>query len=134
MPRPKKKAPNRSDNRYEYKMTIGRDMDGKAIRKSFYSSVGVDDAKEQAKQWEIDQKAAEQSGEAFIATHKTFGQWAPVWLETYKKGRVKGSTYYNNYEIPLRVHLLPYFSAMRLEDIKPVNIQRFFKSKAGSAL
>ena len=38
MPRPKKTAPNRG-KMYEAKVIIGRDIDGKAIRKSFYADV-----------------------------------------------------------------------------------------------
>ena len=37
MPRPKKESPNRKDGRYEVKITIGRTLQGKLIRKSFYS-------------------------------------------------------------------------------------------------
>lgn len=129
MPRPKKKAPNRSDSRYEYKMTIGRDMHGKAIRKSFYSLISIEDAKEQAKQWEIESKAAELSDAPIISNHMTFSEWAAVWLKTYKKPYVRANTYSGNYEIPSRVHLTPYFGKMMLEDIKPANVQAFFTKK-----
>ena len=36
MPRPKKS--NRADGRYEIKRTVGTDIDGNAIRKSFYGA------------------------------------------------------------------------------------------------
>ncbi len=48
MARPKKSKPNHVTGMYEYKATIGKSFDGKAIRKSFYSSKSLEDAKEKA--------------------------------------------------------------------------------------
>lgn len=45
MPRPRKEKPNRSDQRYEVKITVWKTMDGKLIRKSFYSTTSKADAK-----------------------------------------------------------------------------------------
>ena len=42
MPR---KKPARKDKRWEYKLTLGRDVHGKPLRKSFYSTVSLSDAK-----------------------------------------------------------------------------------------
>ena len=55
MPRPKKKQPNRGDDRYEVKITIGHRLDGSPIRKSFYSTVSMSDAREQAQAYKTDQ-------------------------------------------------------------------------------
>lgn len=44
MPR-KKSSPNRQDGRYEVKITIGKTLQGKLIRKSFYSEISKADAK-----------------------------------------------------------------------------------------
>lgn len=136
MPRPKKSKPNRSDNRFEYKLTTGKTLEGKLIRKSFYSQISMEDAKRQAQEWSTQKKAEELSGIQNIQSNKLFVDWAKVWLETYKRGKVKDSTYQNNYAIPLRLHLNPHFGMYHLEDIKPANIQEFFnlKSKDGCAL
>lgn len=128
MPRPKKRAPNRSDNRYEYKMTIGRDMDGKAIRKSFYSSISVEDAKEQAKQWEIESKAAEIVGVPLVAKEQNFGKWCDAWISSIK-GTVKDSTYNLTYENSIKNHIKPYFGAANISDIKQIDIKNFFTKK-----
>jgi hypothetical protein len=45
MGRPKKEAPNHG-GLYEVKVTIGKGIDGKTIRKSFYSPVSKRDAKQ----------------------------------------------------------------------------------------
>lgn len=50
MPR---KKPTRKDNRYEYKITLGRDIHGKPLRKSFYSTVSLTDAKQKAEEYRV---------------------------------------------------------------------------------
>ena len=45
MPR---KKPTRKDKRFEYKITVGRNIHGKPLRKSFYSTVSLSDAKKKA--------------------------------------------------------------------------------------
>lgn len=46
MPR-KKSTPNRADGRYEKKYTVNKTLDGKSIRKSFYSAVSLADCDRQ---------------------------------------------------------------------------------------
>ncbi len=60
MARPKKDLSKgkRTDGRYEYKGVVGKKMDGKAIRKSFYSIVSLADAKSKFEEYLIEQKAA----------------------------------------------------------------------------
>lgn len=133
MPRPKKEAPNRKDGLYEVKITIGKRIDGKLIRKSFYSHTSKDDARKQAERWRIEQAVAEQTGAAFVERNVTFEQWARKWLKTYKLGKVKGNTYAGTYRIPIENHLIPYFGGASLDDIRPVDIQTFFNEKGETA-
>lgn len=69
------------------KVTVGKDFDGKPIRKSFYSTKSKEDAK--AEQYKINQKVQELTGEAVIESRTLFATWARERLQTYKKGRVK---------------------------------------------
>ena len=92
MGRPKKEKPNRADGLYEVKLTIGKTLEGKYIRKSFYSAVSKADARRQAEEWKIAQAVSEQTGEAFVKKDMTFAQWAARWLEVYKK--TKGQRQY----------------------------------------
>ncbi len=126
MPRPKKEKPNREDGRYEVKITLGRDLTGRLIRKSFYSSISKADAKRQAEAWRINQRVAEQTGNVFVQKDYTFAQWAAKWLETYKHGRVKESTYQNTYKDKVEKYLLPYFGNALLTDIRPIDVQAFY--------
>lgn len=128
MPRPKKEKPNHG-NLYEVKITIGRGVDGRLIRKSFYSSVSKADAKKQAEQWKIDQAVAEQTGESFVTRDVTFGEWAVKWLETYKQPNVRPNTYQASYLNPVMKHLIPYFGEARLRDIRPIDIQHFYNTR-----
>lgn len=132
MPRPKKEQPNHG-NLYEVKITVGKTFDGKLIRKSFYSSTSKADARAQAEQYKIDQKAAQLAGTVFVDQDVTFRTWAVKWLETYKKGKVKGNTYESTYRAPVEKHLVPYFGDAQLDVIKPVDIQSFFNSKASTS-
>ena len=66
MPRPKKEKPNHG-SLYEVKITIGRTLEGKLIRKSFYSAISKADAKRQADAWRVEQQVAERTGDLFLA-------------------------------------------------------------------
>lgn len=129
MPRPRKQPPNRKDGLYEVKITLGRRLDGSLVRKSFYSSISKDDARKQAERYRIKQAVAEQTGIAFIDRTAKFSDWAETWLTTYKLGKVKGNTYYSTYLGTVRNHLIPYFAAAPLDQIRPLDIQTFFNEK-----
>lgn len=72
MARPKKNQPNRKDGLFEIKKTIGKDMYGKPIRKSFYSSISKKDAEKQAEEYIINQQVADITGDIFIKKSLTF--------------------------------------------------------------
>lgn len=129
MPRPKKEVPNRSDQRFEVKITVGKDINGKAIRKSFYSTISKADAKKQADDWIINQKAASIAGINISNGSVTFEEWANVWLNS-KKGTVKGNTYSESYEKPTKKYLIPYFGKATLTTILPMHIELFFNQMA----
>jgi integrase len=59
-----------------------------------------------------------------ITNDTTFGAYATTWLNAYKKGRVRPTTY-TLHETLLRLHVLPYFGEMRLKDVRPTQIQMY---------
>ncbi len=134
MPRPKKEKPNRADGLYEVKITIGKHRNGKLIRKSFYSSISKADAKEQAEQFKVDKAVAEATGVGFVFHKKSFSDWASYWLETYKKGKVKGNTYSTMYRVLVEEHLIKYFGNAALADIRPADVQSFFNEQKDYSL
>lgn len=133
MARPKKDVNKgkRKDGIFEYKGTIGKKMDGSPIRKSFYSSVSLDDAKKAHKEYMVSQRAAEITGTVFVENGITFAEWARKWLTTYKKPNVDENTYRLSYETPVEKHLIPYFGGADLRTIQPINVQDFYTSKQG---
>lgn len=128
MGRPKKEAPNRDDGRYEVKVTVGKDFNGKLIRKSFYSYISKADAMAQAEQYKINKAVHDITGEAPEAPVTAFSTWATKWLETYKKGTVKEHTYLFTYKCSIDNFLIPFFGKANLNDIKQIDVQRYFNT------
>ena len=124
MGRPKKEAPNHGKY-YEVKATI-TDAYGSKIRKSFYSEISKEDARRQAKEYEVAHNVAELAGEPIIDKSMSFKVWAQKWLETYKKGKVKEHTFNYTYKSNVDKYLIPYFGNMILRNIKQANIQQYF--------
>ena len=128
MGRPKKEAPNHG-GLYEVKVTIGKGIDGKTIRKSFYSPVSKRDAKQKADEYLARKRAAEITGAGFASENKLFEAYAKKWLATFKKGKVKDNTYRGTYENPVLKHLIPYFGKAQINSIKQSDVQKFFDEK-----
>lgn len=129
MARPKKEKPNRTDGMYEVKVTIGKDVQGKVIRKSFYSSVSKADAQKKAQEYIVDLESEKRTGIAELSQSITFAEWAYKWLETYKKPTVSENSYKDTYYNSVHKHIVPYFSKARLVDIKPLDVQNFYNIK-----
>lgn len=126
MPRPKKESPNRKDGRYEVKITIGRTLQGKLIRKSFYSDISKADAKKQAEKWKIEQKVCELTGANTVTETCSFERWANTWLEVHKKPAVRAKTYEETYKSTVERYLLPQFGKANLSSILPSDIISFY--------
>ena len=108
MPR---KKPARKDKRWEYKLTLGRDVHGKPLRKSFYSTVSLSDAKRKAEEYRVAAEVSARTGEAFVPSTGNFADWARKWLRTYKQPFVDVNTYELTYVSLVEGHLIPYFGA-----------------------
>lgn len=130
MARPKKEKPNRSDNRYEVKITIGHNLSGKAIRKSFYSDISAADARRKADEYKLANAVSNITGMPLLQNKNiTFEEWALEWLEKYKHGSVKENTYKNTYAATVKKDLIPYFGIASINTIMPKDIQLFINNK-----
>lgn len=113
---------------YEYKVTLGKDINGKPIRKSIYSTKSKHDARKKGErfraQYELEIFCCGGSDKPKVK----FETWALRCLDTYKKPYVKGNTYSGTYLIPLNQRLLPHFGQMYLEDILPLHIQNYINN------
>lgn len=117
-------------HRYEYKVTLGKDINGTLIRKSFYSTKSKTDARKKAEAYKM-QYEMEMclSGDSCIKAMK-FETWAISCLKMYKKPFVKANTYNGTYLTPVENHLIPYFGKMNIADIRPIHIQQYINQAA----
>ncbi|MDR1737143.1 MAG: site-specific integrase [Oscillospiraceae bacterium] len=113
----------RPGGRWEYRAVVGTDLDGKPIRKSFYASTKTE-AKQAHKEY---LKAKPHS--APIEKVKTVGEWAVHWLEIYKRGKVSFGTY-KNYKLYVDKHIVPALGRLKLDEVRPAHIQKFYKDKS----
>ena len=122
--------PQTKKRRYEYKVTLGKDINGTLIRKSFYSTKSKTDAKKKAEAYKM-QYEMEMclSGDSCVKTMK-FETWAISCLKMYKKPFVKANTYNGTYLTPVENHLIPYFGKMNIADIRPIHIQQYINQAA----
>lgn len=116
--------------RFEHKITLGKDVNGNLIRKSFYSTKSKTDAKRKAERYKAKYELELLCGGESIRPRVLFQDWAPKCLELYKKPYVKGSTYNGTYLTPVQKHLIPYFGKMAIDEIKPIQIQEYVNRQA----
>ena len=123
MARSKQQKRKQETGLVEVKKTIGKTMDGKLIRKSFYGST---------------RKQALEKADNYLLKVKTFDglqqipftQVAEQWLSAYKEDAVRTITYERSYQAPYQKHILPYFKSANLSDIKQKDIQFFLNNKS----
>lgn len=116
---PTKKA-QRSDKRYEVSVTLGRDENGKRIRKSFYGKT---------------QKEANKKKQAFLdgqqlatdASRMSLDRWGRLWLDTYASGGVRNRE--NNASI-IRRFTEVIGGRTILRDIKPAELQAYANTQS----
>lgn len=113
----------RPDGRWEARYTVGRDPGtGKQIQRSIYGGT----------QKEVRQRltAALKDIDAGVyqePSRLTVGRWLDIWLAEYVKPAAKPNTY-NSYESQVRCRLKPAFGALRLQQLKQLELQKFFNS------
>lgn len=108
----------------EIKRTVSHTIDGTGIQKSFYGKT-KSEAVARYNEYMADQKEGR-----LVLKDCTFAKWSRIWLETYKRGKVKDNSYQYTYVNAVEKHLIPYFGKSALCDIKAVDIQKFFNVKA----
>ena len=101
----------RSNGTWEFRVTT---EDGS--QKSFYGSK-QSTARQKYEDW--------LAGENRIEKVRTVAQWAPQWLELYKKPSVCYGTY-RNYEMYTENYIIPFFNNTKLDEVRPAHIKKFF--------
>ena len=116
--------------RFEYKVTLGKDINGTMIRKSFYSTKSKTDAKKKAEAYKMQYEMEVCFGGDSCTKTVKFEAWAISCLKMYKKPFVKANTYNGTYLTPVVNHLIPYFGKMNIADIRPIHIQQYINQAA----
>lgn len=123
---PKSKYKKRKDGRYLAQIPTGEyDENGKAKLKNIYART----------QAELDLKIGEfrlqvSSGVIFDDKNLTVKEWAEQWLKAYKSAREESTK--NMYASALRKHILPYFGAAKIKNVRKHHIEEFLSMKAST--
>lgn len=115
----------REDGRYELQITIGRDENGKRIRKSFYGTKKSEVSKKKD-EWLRNHNINAVTKIDPLEGTKPFSEWADEWLEIYKKPTVKPYTYLNTYKTRVDKYIKPYFKDRPINAITQIDVQNFF--------
>lgn len=111
--------------RYEYKITLGKNLQGKLIRKSFYSTKSRADAKRKAERYKASYELSLLCGGEECQKQVLFKDWSLQALEMFKRPYVRGNTYNGTYLQPVQNHLIPHFGNVPLDNILPIHVQEY---------
>lgn len=110
---------------WEYRVYLGVGTNGKPMYKSFYSK-SKKEVINKHKEWL-------KNGEIAVEKVQTVEQWAKQWLLIYKKDKVQFSTY-SNYELYVNKHVVPEIGNLKIENVRPADIEKLFKHKTQLSL
>ena len=107
----------RQDGRWEAQYSVKRQSDGKTVRRSLYGK----------SRQEVQEKLQEvlvsiRQDEYIEPSRITVGQWLYQWLRVYCLSLKKNSTC-TGYEDEIKLHIVPYLGSVRLQDLKPQQVQ-----------
>lgn len=109
----------RSDGTWEAKITVGKTVDGRQKRKSFYGKTRKEvDEKLTAAKAEINK------GSYTEPSKMTFAEWIEIWLKEYKKHTLKPSSYML-YCSSFEKYIRPKLGNIKLKDLRSDMIQKF---------
>ena len=113
----------RPDGSWWGRITIGVDKDGKQKRKAFYGKTRADVQKK------ITAALNDINMGSYVNTpNVTLGSWLDTWFNEYAANSVKHSTKVS-YDGIINKHIKPHLGRMKLTDIRPDNIQKFYNDK-----
>ena len=114
----------RSDGRYEARLVVGYQDNGKPKRISIYGTT------EREVRRKLTQTVHDIDNGTYCSNDNiTFTDWMLKWLEVYAKPGIKPSTY-TSYKTYIKGHIAPYFHNTRLQDLQPDRLQQFLNYKS----
>ena len=117
----------RKDGSWMAYLEVGRDSEGKRIRKYFYGRTKAD----------VTLKLNDASSDVRHGRYKdpekiTYGEWLDEWMEVWKT-ELKPTTR-ESYEYLIKTHIKPEFEFIPLIKIDETSLQKFFNEKKKSGL
>lgn len=117
---------NRYGNGWRGTITVGRDSNGKLIRKQFYGKTKKETLEK------LDQYKSDLSkGLDIEKDNYTVKSFLTYWLYEYKKVELAESTFYL-YECFINKYLIPGLGTIKLKNLKPHHIQCFYNERMES--
>lgn len=114
-----------SKQRYEVKVTLGKDWQGNLIRRSFYSTKSRADAKKKGEKYRAQYELELLCGGEPVKSVPLFKDWAITCIQNCKRGYVTPGTYTGCWLQPVNLHLIPYFGDKPINEILPIHIQNY---------
>lgn len=108
---------------WQYKITVGYDDNGKAIRKTFYAPSGKE-AKAKADTW---RKVNTDEG-LTVSPDTKLSAWLKLWLENSKKGTIRQKSY--DHMTHQSQQLPPVLLKKKVNSIAPIELQAFLNAYA----
>lgn len=131
------RAKKRSDGRFCVSLVVGKDKNGKSIKKHFYSRTSISDAKRRRDEY-MDTHVFGGVGVPTerISGEMTLSQWAEKWLASYKSNLTPNSRdFYRNQTSVICKHERDgiRFGDMALASFKPIHISEYINSLSGKS-
>ncbi len=125
---PKSRYTHRSDGRYQVKVNIGKNIEGKSEYKTLYAAT-----ERELKEKEAALKAQLAQGVMLDSASQPLAHWAREWLKTYKNN-VSYNTHFT-YETIVEKHIASSdIAGIPLKDIKLGHLQQLINQKAAAGL
>lgn len=116
-------------NLWQAQVNLGYDPGtGKYRRKTIFGRT-----QEECRQKLIKALAEIQQGTFVYDDSTKLSDWLDTWLEEYKKGKIRPTTY-ANYESIIRVHIKAKLGQAKLKDLTPDMLQKFYNGKLKEGL
>ena len=114
------KLKKRADGRYQRRITLS---DGRSKLVYGKSLAALNEAEEAV-------RAEDRSG-LVVGDHTLVGEWAKVWIETYKSGLRPNTV--RMYRDTYNLHIRPFLGSMELQAVRPVHVMSVMASVSGSS-
>ena len=113
----------RADGRWEGRVTLSYDLDGKAVTKSVYGETKAECLRKMTAVQEENGILAEK-----IGPDMKFGTWLDYWYNFYVKPKVRKTTQ-STYETTIYDHCIPHLGDIPLKDLTNNDLQQFYTAQ-----